>query len=223
MKKVLLSVASLAAAITAVPATAATIFSENFDGLAGGNYGTAAHLNNFIVTNNDVDIVGVPMTQWGCPAPNGGAGNGCVDLNGNAPGTITSSTIALKAGTTYTISFSLAGNGEPQSPSPTSPYTMDVSFGGVTKSFSAAPLSPFATYSFDVTAAQAGTTSLIFASTSQNQPQFWGPILDDVKVTAPDPVGSAVPEPASWAMMLIGFGATGTALRNTRRRVRAVA
>jgi hypothetical protein len=37
------------------------------------------------------------------------------------------------------------------------------------------------------------------------------------------PVASPAPEPASWAMMLIGFGATGTALRNTRRRVRAVA
>ena len=29
---------------------------------------------------------------------------------------------------------------------------------------------------------------------------------------------SAVPEPATWAMMLLGFGAVGTALRRSRRR-----
>ena len=28
----------------------------------------------------------------------------------------------------------------------------------------------------------------------------------------------AVPEPATWAMMLVGFGAAGTALRRSRRR-----
>ena len=33
------------------------------------------------------------------------------------------------------------------------------------------------------------------------------------------PMTSAVPEPASWAMMLIGFGALGGALRNRRKPV----
>jgi hypothetical protein len=30
--------------------------------------------------------------------------------------------------------------------------------------------------------------------------------------------GSAVPEPATWAMMITGFGLAGTALRAARRR-----
>ena len=30
--------------------------------------------------------------------------------------------------------------------------------------------------------------------------------------------GGAVPEPATWAMMLMGFGALGTVLRQQRRR-----
>jgi hypothetical protein len=33
----------------------------------------------------------------------------------------------------------------------------------------------------------------------------------------------AVPEPATWAMMLLGFGAAGTALRRSRRRQSALA
>ncbi|MDP3853922.1 MAG: PEPxxWA-CTERM sorting domain-containing protein [Phenylobacterium sp.] len=31
-------------------------------------------------------------------------------------------------------------------------------------------------------------------------------------------LGSAVPEPATWAMMIVGFGAVGGAVRNARRR-----
>jgi hypothetical protein len=35
--------------------------------------------------------------------------------------------------------------------------------------------------------------------------------------------GSGVPEPATWAMMLLGFGAAGTAMRRSRRRTTAIA
>jgi len=38
------------------------------------------------------------------------------------------------------------------------------------------------------------------------------------KSVVPDPTGS-VPEPASWAMMLVGFGAMGGVLRTSRRKV----
>ena len=36
-----------------------------------------------------------------------------------------------------------------------------------------------------------------------------------------DTLGSAVPEPATWAMMIIGFGAVGTMVRGSRRRTMA--
>ena len=39
---------------------------------------------------------------------------------------------------------------------------------------------------------------------------------------APPPV-SGVPEPATWAMMILGFGAAGAAMRNNRRRQAALA
>lgn len=37
-------------------------------------------------------------------------------------------------------------------------------------------------------------------------------------VTAPQPIGPAVPEPATWAMMLVGFGAVGFGMRSAKRR-----
>lgn len=40
-------------------------------------------------------------------------------------------------------------------------------------------------------------------------------LLDSVRVRATPPI----PEPASWAMMVLGFGAAGTALRTRRRTV----
>ena len=33
------------------------------------------------------------------------------------------------------------------------------------------------------------------------------------------PFGSAIPEPSSWAMMMLGFGAAGYALRRRRKSV----
>lgn len=50
--------------------------------------------------------------------------------------------------------------------------------------------------------------------------ESWG--IDNLKITATlrDPTG-AIPEPATWAMMILGFGAAGTAMR--RRRAMALA
>ena len=41
-------------------------------------------------------------------------------------------------------------------------------------------------------------------------------ILDNINISAP--LSSAVPEPATWAMMIIGFGAVGSMVRTSRRR-----
>jgi hypothetical protein len=49
--------------------------------------------------------------------------------------------------------------------------------------------------------------------------EAWG--LDNVSfgaaVADPTPTGPGVPEPATWAMLILGFGATGTVLRSRRR------
>ena len=46
----------------------------------------------------------------------------------------------------------------------------------------------------------------------------FGTILATVNATS-SPVTAAVPEPATWAMMLLGFGAVGYAMRRRRARV----
>ena len=52
-------------------------------------------------------------------------------------------------------------------------------------------------------------TSVVFAS-SQNSFEF-----DNIATV------SAVPEPATWAMMIMGFGLAGSAVRNSRRKAAA--
>ena len=47
------------------------------------------------------------------------------------------------------------------------------------------------------------------------------PVTPNPPVIPETPVTPAVPEPASWALMLLGFGATGIALRR-RRTARAI-
>jgi len=42
-------------------------------------------------------------------------------------------------------------------------------------------------------------------------------VFDNITFGSATPGGGAVPEPATWAMMLIGFGAVGSALRRKKR------
>jgi hypothetical protein len=70
---------------------------------------------------------------------------------------------------------------------------------------------------FTYTAPTAGSYELKLAARNVIDAGFSsGAVLDNVAIS------SAVPEPATWAMMLLGFGATGAMLRSDRRRTLAL-
>ena len=59
-----------------------------------------------------------------------------------------------------------------------------------------------------------GSDALVFTAYNDR----YNTMLDNVSVSA---VASAVPEPATWAMMITGFGAAGVMVRASRRRIAA--
>ncbi len=111
--------------------------------------------------------------------------------------------LATTSGQSYLISFDLQNlNGGSN--------FYDVLFGGVSL-FSASNSGAFGYTNFSTTATATGASTLL-AFNFRNDPSFF--TLDNVSVTA---VNGAVPEPATWAMMLIGFGAIGASMRRRRR------
>jgi len=74
----------------------------------------------------------------------------------------------------------------------------------------------FATLAFDYLATPAAKGALGIRFTSRYNPvqgkETWQATIDDVRLTA----APGVPEPASWAMMVVGLGLAGAALRRQR-------
>ncbi|WP_293351476.1 PEPxxWA-CTERM sorting domain-containing protein [Phenylobacterium sp.] len=74
------------------------------------------------------------------------------------------------------------------------------------------------TTQFDLSQFAGGTVNLRFQFQSDYSAFARGLLLDNVIVTG-TPAVSAAPEPAAWALMILGFGAAGSMLR--RRRLAA--
>jgi len=110
-------------------------------------------------------------------------------------------TLATTAGVIYNYSFALRSDGG-------TPNSFIASIGGnAVTSLTNAGSFPFTTYSGTFTATGA-TTDLRF--TVRQDPAYYG--LDAVSV-------SPTPEPATWAMMIGGFGIAGVSLRRRRQKV----
>jgi len=76
------------------------------------------------------------------------------------------------------------------------------------------------TYTFDFIADSAISYLYFFArGAPSGQPPF--ALLDNVSLTGPH--AGAVPEPATWAMMIVGFGAVGGVMRRRAREQRLTA
>jgi choice-of-anchor C domain-containing protein len=176
--------------------TAATNPGSGFTTLLNGS--TA--ITGWTVGGDSIDYIG---GYW---QPEDGSRS--VDLSGNANGSI-SQTFDTVLGQRYAVSFFLAGNPDG---GPAAKVAITSATGGpvqsdtftVSGSDSRASMG-WQAYTYNFTAASTSTT-LSFASATGTA---YGPALDNVSVLG-------VPEPATWAMMLMGFGGLGAVLRHRR-------
>lgn len=221
------------AAVMAMPASAVTLFSQNFD--------TAPALNNtsnvpgFTVTGG-IDLIRSGTAGVRCA----GSVGRCLDLVGSPNvGSVLSSPILFNAGSLVTVSFDVSGN--PRAGTPADIFNFALSFtnpenivaftlisgfqgayggtGAGISSFGTYAQSlvrnrPFAGYMLSFIPTSSGALRLQFAGRGPNDSA--GPVLDNVLVT-----GQVVPEPANWLMLIAGFGLVGLASR--RRRSTAAA
>ncbi|MCS6987441.1 MAG: PEPxxWA-CTERM sorting domain-containing protein [Sphingomonadaceae bacterium] len=219
----------LAALSLALPAQAAALFFDDFEAEGAPNTLNYTGFADWTV-DGQVDLVGMP-NGFGITC----MGN-CVDLDGSpGPGGITSIPIAFAAGRPVRIQFDLSGS---QRSPDDDDFEMQIAFAdptdlGVISFFlppggagslppidnvigigygSAVPgTMPWGTWHLTFRPLEPGSITVRFGTTSSD---FFGPLLDNVRV-------SVIPEPATWAMLIAGFGLVGTALRRRKPLIAA--
>jgi hypothetical protein len=190
LKKAFISAAVAFAGFSAHADT--VIFSDNFNG-------TPASLNTvpagWTVSDGTVDVVDSGTYDLTCT----GAIGRCVDLDGSTgtPGTLSKS-FASVAGTTYNLIFDMSGNQLGYAPD-----SVTVNFGTASQVINLVSSAPWANYQLSFSALTSGPFTLSFKNGGGDNV---GAMLDNVTVTA-------VPEPESFALMLVGLGMMGSILR----------
>ncbi|HZV18639.1 MAG TPA: PEPxxWA-CTERM sorting domain-containing protein [Sphingobium sp.] len=185
------------------PAHAATFF-DSFDSENGGlsalNYTGFANFT----TSGQVDLVRSGDYGITCSGS-------CVDLDGTpGAGTLISNMFSYNAGDTVTLSFDLGGSQRVANGTDNvTIMLMSSTDGTVSDSFDLASSAAFQTYSYAFTATADGTVTFSLGTTSQD---YIGPLVDNVSLDI-----AAIPEPATWAMMIAGFTIVGSTMR--RRKV----
>ena len=235
MRKVLLAAA---AAALASPASAAIVYSNDFDAENGGN--TALNYNGFnglTVTDGTVDLVRSGDFGISCA---GGTGS-CVDLDGSTSnaGLTSSGSFAFNAGDRVALSYLFSGNQRGGATdffrtrfnftSPIAGATFgseSTTFGSVNYGtfynvpafrldiFNIPPSFGMTDMEFYFIAGSAGSVSFSFEDFGNDNV---GVIIDSVALDI-----TAVPEPSTWAMLILGFGVIGAAARR-RRAATAIA
>ena len=208
-----LSLTALAASIALTfSANAATIVNGSFEtGTNPGGFTTVGaggtDITGWTVSGNSVDYIGSYWTAQD--------GARSIDLAGNGIGTI-SQILSTVAGQAYQVSFWIARNPD----NGINPRTGFVGWNGSNSQFtfnnstSTAANMGWEQRSF-IFGATGATTTLSFSSDAATAAGFYGPALDNVSI-------AAVPEPATWMMLILGFGLVGGAMRR-RKPVAALA
>jgi len=207
MLKRVLCAGVLACGLSAAPAQAAVIFSDNFNTENGGtpalNYFGFA---NFTITEGSVDLIG---TGPGGTSFNLLPGNGLyVDLDGstNNAGLMTADSIVLGAGS-YNFAFDLAGSQRGSAETVTVQLLANGIPFGVSSIYNRNSADPFSTESISF-AILGAPINFQFRFQNGGNDNI-GAILDNVTL-------SSVPEPAS--IMLLGLAAAGFAARRRARQ-----
>jgi Protein of unknown function (DUF642)/PEP-CTERM motif len=184
----------------------ASIVADGFfdDAVAGGNFVTVNAGNHFgndgawLVTGGSV-VVGGSVDEIGSYWPLTPNGSHSVDLDGNSPGGISQSINFTSAGN-YALKYYLAGNPDGGSPST---KLIDVKVAGTTSNTSYTTSGGFGPWVLETvffSVAAPGLETLSFQSRDGSGP--YGPVIGEVTI-------SAVPEPSTWAMMILGFLGVG--------------
>ena len=204
MKNAVLTLAILTAGLGMEAAHAVTVADGDFAGAPNpfATYGATQNIGAtgaWTVTSGSVDWIG---NYWASPT----AGGGSVDMDGNGSvGAIQQNLIGLTVGQRYQVSFFLSGNPDGGIVPPENPKFLGVNVNGA----------PDQQYSYTLTAANSKTNMLYgletysflatatgetlnFESLDVPTTNSYGPVIGGVSI-------SAVPEPSTWAMMLLGF------------------
>lgn len=219
-------------ALSAQTTQAASLFFESFAGEPAP--GPAGSLNytgfdNFNVIDGYVDLLDTPNIY-------GITGTDLfVDLDGSGGvgGQLeTKSSFNFDAGQLVTLSFLASGNQRNATPDnlfggfdfgaslPTFTFISYTGFETATPTgaqllgidTSVAGNQAYSPYSLSFRSSSAGSFTAVFGTgTGLPGSDNEGPILDNISITA-------VPEPATWGLMIMGFGAIGCAVRSSRRR-----
>jgi len=218
-----------AALVSAHTAQASTVL--GFDDFE--SYGQAqANFTGF----SDLNVVGSVDLLQDAGVVSTPYGSGFVDLDGTAAGTgqLTTDSFAFQAGDIVTFEFDYAGNRQGtfdtlffgfRSPGLFTFKDVTITNGAVVNTTSQliassfgtsvgalSPTAPWTHVSFTFTAGSTGSLAAYVGTTSSDAK---GPLLDNLKLSVGGPT-SAAPEPAGWALMLLGFGGAGSLLRRRR-------
>jgi len=241
-KKLLAWLATIAACVASVPVAAASLIvngdfelssagSAAFGSLYPSNTVAGWETNgyNFIMGSGTADTSGSAgpygtLYLWG---PDNGSANGLTDssptggnylaADGGLPGltlAVTQQVNGLTTGKDYVVSFWWAAAQQYTYDGPTQEsWTVSLGSQSYTTQTVTTPehgFQPWRLASFTFTAQNSSDTlSFLANGTPVGQPPF--SLLDGVSLEE-----AAVPEPATWAMMIFGFGIAGAAMRNRR-------
>lgn len=199
MKKWILSVAALTAAGNAHAATNIVTNGGFEDPAIGSSYvqynAPSSSIAGWNVSAGSVDLVRAPYTTY--------EGLQALDLAGDSLGTI-SQVLSTVAGQTYNLVFYFSNNNAAGAGT----YTGTVSIAGLNSQFSHVDGTPWTKF----TGSFVGTGSDTLSFSANTIQSNGGVFLDSISV-------SAAPEPATWLMMIAGFGLVGASLRRKRARL----